>query len=207
MVNMISNNRETFFVKQSKSIISEIGGLVLSNKGSDGETVDLVIGSPGLPNLDKILYLGDAILFETLAEGLLEVRMLSLDYKQVEVLVTRISPRLGLTAGLAAESESNAGFGKDELNEIKLRAEDIVVGLSARGDVTDEQLNLLRRTIEEVVDASNRLGRKDWIMLVAGTFTNMVVGAAFAPEATKALFQLAQKSFGWVFQNALRLLS
>jgi hypothetical protein len=204
---MIANNQETFFVKQSKSIISEIGGLVLSNKGSDGETADMVIGSPGLPNLDKILYLGDAILFETLAEGLLEVRMLSLDYKQVEVLVTRISPRLGLTAGLAAESESNAGFSKDELNEIKLRAEDIVVGLSSRSDVTNEQLNLLRRTIEEVVDASNRLGRKDWIMLVAGTFTNMVVGAAFAPEATKALFQLAQKSFGWVFQNALRLLS
>jgi hypothetical protein len=204
---MIANNQETFFVKQSKSIISEIGGLVLSNKGSDGETADMVIGSPGLPNLDKILYLGDAILFETLAEGLLEVRMLSLDYKQVEVLVTRISPRLGLTAGLAAESESNAGFSKDELNEIKLRAEDIVVGLSSRSDVTNEQLNLLRRTIEEVVNASNRLGRKDWIMLVAGTFTNMVVGAAFAPEATKALFQLAQKSFGWVFQNALRLLS
>lgn len=204
---MITNNQETFFVKHSKSVISEIGGLVLSNRGSDGESVDMVIGSPGLPNLDKVLFLGDAILFETLAEGLLEVRLLSLDYKQVEVLVTRISPRLGLTAGLAAGSESNASFSKDELSEIKLRAEDIVVGLSARSDVTKEQLYLLRRSIDEVVEASSRLGRKDWIMLVAGTFTNVVVGAAFAPEATKALFQLAQKSFGWVFQNALRLLT
>jgi hypothetical protein len=204
---MVKNKQETFFVKHSKSVISEIGGLVVSNRGSDGETVDIVIGSPGLPNLDKVLYLGDVTLFETLAEGFLEVRMLSLDYKQVEVLVTRISPRLGLTAGLATESESNAGFSRDELSEIRLRAADIVAGLATRADITKEQLNLVQRTLDEVVEAANRLGRKDWIMLVAGTFTNVVVGAAFAPEATKALFQLAHKSFGWVFQNALRLLS
>lgn len=204
---MLENKQEILFVKHSKSVVSLIGGLVLSNRGSDSETVDMVIGSPGLPNVDKALYLGDAILFETLAEGLLEVRILSLDYKAVEVLVTRISPRLGMTAGLAPESEANTYFSKDELSEIKLRAADIVVGLTARTDVTKEQLNLVQRAIEDVVDASNRLGRKDWIMLVAGTFTNIVVGAAFAPEATKALFQLAQKSFGWVFQNALRLLA
>ena len=101
----------------------------------------------------------------------------------------------------------NPPFQKDEIAEIRRSVDAMYLAMSKRPDVSREQLDLIQRSLTEIADASQRLGRKDWIMFVAGTLSNICVGAAFAPEAAKALFKFANQSLGWVFQNALRLLS
>lgn len=81
----------------------------------------------------------------------------------------------------------------------------MITQIADRKDVTPEQLAMLKGKLDEIADASTRLGRKDWIMFSAGTITNVVVGAAFSPEAAKALFAALNTHLSWVFQNALRL--
>lgn len=168
------------------------------------DTVDLVIGAPGLPNVKRELQLGDAVLYQLPDFGVVEVRVVDIG-TPVKVLITEVSPRRGFAAAYASEVSDNAQFGSDESIRVAGDLKKVVAQIAARTDVTPEQLALLKTKIDEIADASTRLGRKDWIMFSAGTLTNVVVGAAFAPEAAKALFTALNIHLSWVFQNALRL--
>lgn len=194
-------------VTSGNSEISQVGGLVLSLRTATFENADVVIGSPGQRNVLKSLSLGDAVLFESPTDGILEVRVLALRSNEAKFLISRVSPRLGFAAALEQDVTMNAPFHEDEIAEIKRSTEKVYLAMSERSDVSPEQLELIQRSLVEIAEASQRLGRKDWIMFVAGTLSNVCVGAAFSQEVAKAIFQCANHSFGWVFQNAIRLLS
>jgi hypothetical protein len=168
------------------------------------DTVDLVVGAPGLPNVKKELQLGDAVLYQLPDFGVVEVRVVDIS-GPVKVLITEVSPRRGFTAAYASDMSENAPFGSDESTRLAKDLEKVVTQIADRKDVTPEQLAMLKGKLDEIADASTRLGRKDWIMFSAGTLTNVVVAAAFAPEAAKALFAALNTHLSWVFQNALRL--
>ena len=197
---------EKVTVKASSSAKVSLGCLILSVRDTDNEAAVVVIGSTGLPNVIKKMAPGDAVLFESPTDGILEIRALSTNHLQAVFLVTRVSPRLGFAAGLTSDDATNATFQKDEIAQIKRGLEEIKLSMNSRDDVTKEQLDLLSRSLNEIGEASTRLGRKDWIMVVTGTLSNLCIGAAFSPQATQALFEFANQSLGWVFQNALRLL-
>lgn len=167
------------------------------------DTVDLVIGAPGLPNMKKDLQLGDAVLYQLPSYGVVEVRVVDIG-TPVKVLITEVSPRRGFAASYAGET-GNVGFSQDETAKISEAFAKITEEMASRADVTPSQIMMLREKLAEIEEASTRLGRKDWIMFSAGTFTNVVVGAAFAPEAARALFLALNVNLSWVFQNALRL--
>lgn len=193
-------------IEPRKSRVVELGNLILSVLACDYDAAVVVIGSPGLPNIQRRVELGDAILLETPSDGMLEVRAMNLSKYGVELLVSRVSPRLGFRAEISTSEAENPHLQPDEIEKVRQATLLIHDSLAARKDVSPEQLDALKRSLDELADASTRIGRKDWIMFAAGTLTNVCVGAAFAPEATKALFQLANQHLGWLFQNALRLL-
>jgi hypothetical protein len=189
-----------------KSRALELGNLIVSVLACDSDAAVVVIGSPGLPNIKRRVELGDAVLIETPADGMLEVRAMNLSKYGVEMLVSRVSPRLGYGAEISTSEAENSHLQPDEVEKVRQATLLVLDSLAGREDVSPEQLDVLKRSLADLADASTRLGRKDWIMFAAGTLTNICVGAAFAPEATKALFQLANRHLGWLFQNALRLL-
>ncbi len=195
----------TVDLKSSK--IAHNHGVVVSFREWAAGNPRLVIGAPGQPNAVRLMQLGDAVLYETPTHGLVEVRLTDVRPSDVVLLITRVSPRLGFTAALDESDIQNAPFSTDELAKIETDIASIKNSMSERTDIEPDKLELLYRKLDEVAAASQRMGRKDWAMFVAGTLTNVIVGAAFAPEAARALLIATNSALGWIFQNALRLLS
>jgi hypothetical protein len=110
-----------------------------------------------------------------------------------------------LRAAYESGNTENSPFGSDETTRISEGLAKVAMAMAGRKDVAPQQLSLLRAKLEEIAVASARLGRKDWIMFAAGTLTNVIVGAAFSPDAAKALFAALNAELAWVFQNGLRL--
>lgn len=194
-------------IDKDDSKTSDAFGVIVSLRTLYPDRALLVIGSPGLPNVTKELWIGDAILYDTPSEGLIEIRYMTKGGSyNVKVLLTRVSPKLGFTVGYEDDGGQNSPFSNDERNQIKSGIETVLKSVKERADISPEQFELLSRKLDDVIDASSRLGRKDWIMFAMGTLTNVVSGAAFSNEATRAILSALNASLDWIFQNSLRLL-
>ncbi|MFA5877742.1 MAG: hypothetical protein WC880_05305 [Candidatus Paceibacterota bacterium] len=194
-------------IKEKNSARTDIANLIVSVRIIYPNHFEIVVGSPGLRNVVADMNIGDAVLFETPNDGILEVRALSMDALKVELLVSQVSPRLGIVGALVDEDPNNSPFTSDELVHITQSITSVALELGQRSDIVPEQLELINRKLSEIEAASQRLGRKDWINYVAGTLTSMCVSAAFAPDVSKAIFQSVGSAFSWLFSNALRLLA
>ena len=198
--------QDRVIVHEHNSVQAKLGGLIISALRTTSDHVDLVVGRPGLPNLESSLRIGGAVLFETPDDGLFEVRLLAGSVTQAEFLISHISPRRGIAGGFVDQDLSNSPFTPAELAKIADSLHRIRLSLSERPDVTPEQMDLISRKLDEMRAASERLGRKDWMNLAVGTLTNIVVTAALGHEIAKALFQAAGKALSWLFGMPLELL-
>ena len=196
-------------VKERNSKQVGIANLIVSVRyiNHSNHCCEVTVGCPGLPNAVQTMYTGDAILFETPSDGIVEARMMSHNAVEAEFLVTQVSPRLGISGGVVSDDPNNSAFSLAELDQIENSIKTIKTDLANSTDYSSEQLNLINRKLEEIQDASKRLGRKDWINYVAGSLTSLCISAAFAPEKTKELFKIVNNAFSWLLNNALHLLS
>ena len=197
--------QERLVIPEHDSAHSEQTGLIVSAVQTFSDRAEIVVGRPGLPNMEATLGLGGAVLFET-PDGLFEVRVLSTSGVQVQVLVTQISPRPGIAAGYVDQAGDNAPFLPEELERIATSIDQIRSAMRTRADLSSEQLRYLSDRLEEMRQASERLGRKDWVNLAVGTLTSIVVSAAFDPAAARTLLQAAGTALSWVFGGGLKLL-
>jgi hypothetical protein len=203
-------------VSQGKSIHIPELSLVISSGGvwyqanplgerfrkTKPDTVELVIGAPGLPNTKSSLELGDAVLYQTPNYGVVEVRVTEVG-PPTKLMVSVVSPRNSFSATYDSSQIHNGPFAEDEVLKIRSGIENVVQTVSKNTAVSPEQLQLLNAKLEEIALAASRLGRKDWIMFAAGTLTNVIVGAAFSPEVAKSIFAAMNSELAWVFNNAL----
>jgi len=193
-------------VKENDSKQVHLANLIVSVRRIVVDSTTIVVGHPGLPNAIEQVKTGDAILYETPNDGVVEIRALSVHPTQVQFLVSQVSPRLGIMGGFIDDDPNNTPFSALELNEIKESIKRIQDDFNQIPDITTEQFKLLERKLIEIEDASTRLGRKDWINYVAGTLTTLCASAAFAPDTTKSLFKTFNVAFRWLFENALVLI-
>ena len=200
------SERETIEVRERNSAEAGIGGLVVSAPAANVGRVSLVVGRPGLPNIKADLEVGDAVLFETPDEGLFEVRALSTSAGSARLLVTQVSHRRGIMGGLVGQDPSNEPFRKEESARIRESLDQVYDLLVARFDIADEKLDYVARKLDEIGEASERLGRKDWLNLAIGTLTSTVVNAALGTEVAKALFEATQEALSWLLGGGAILL-
>lgn len=193
----------TIAIRENSSEKVDFSRLIVSVRQTFGSRCEIVVGYPGLPNVVQEMRTGDALLFETPTDGVLEVRAMAMNSIQVELLVSQVSPRLGIVGGFVDDDPNNSPFTPAELNRITESIKDLKIGLGRRSEIAPEQLGLITRKLDEIQAASQRLGRKDWINHVAGTLTAMCVSAAFAPEVSKTIFRSVGSAFAWLFTNAL----
>ena len=158
--------------------------------GTSAGDASLTIGRVGLRNFDITLPLRGVSLYET-PEGTFEIRVLLLYSTGVTLLVTRLSPQPGIAAGYVDQNPENTPFSENELDQIASSLDDIKIAMAHRDDVKPEQLRYLEEKLREMREASERLGRKDWINYAVGTLTSVVITAAFEPSVAKALLQTA----------------
>jgi len=78
--------------------------------------------------------------------------------------------------------------------------------VAGREDLRPEQVDYINRKLDDLVDATSRVGRKDWVNLVVGTLTNIIISAAIGSEAGKFLFRTVGNALGWAVGEALKLL-
>ncbi len=197
----------TITIEGQSSERLDFSNLILSVRETHSTRCVVVIGCPGLPNVIEDMRVGDAVLFETHNEGIFEIRVLSMDVHDVQLLISHISPRLGIVGGFIDDDPNNTPFTSIELDKIAESIKRIRADVDKIQDVTPEQINIISRKLSDIQDSSQRFGRKDWINYVVGTLTNLCVAAAFAPETSKALFKAVNSAFRWLFDNALILLS
>jgi hypothetical protein len=197
--------QEHITLSSRKTVTSETTGLLLTALATTSYYAEIVIGRPGLKNLRTTLNLGDAVLFET-PEGILEIRAMANTTRDVDLLLTRISPRPGIAAGLVDQDPENIPFLAEERDRIARSIEEIKSSMSDRSDVTAEQLGYLSAKLDEMRDASERLGKKDWINYALGTLTGIVITAAFDRAAATALLHAADLALSWVFGGGIKLL-
>ncbi|CAM8667047.1 hypothetical protein MCEMIEM13_02321 [Comamonadaceae bacterium] len=197
---------QTLTISSGSSKLAVNHGLVITVKALDSTYASIVYGAPGAINASKNFELGDAALYETPSHGIVEVRLMSINGGRAEVLLTKISPRLGFATAINAIDEENRSFTTEEVLRIKEDIERIKISLSAGGKFSPEQEIFLSAKFSEILAASERMGRKDWIMYVSGTLTSVITSAAFDPAAASALISAFNANLSWVFQNMLRLI-
>ncbi len=92
----------------------------------------------------------------------------------------------------------NTPFTLEEQQRISKAISEIRAHLLTGFSHTETQLKFIEARLQHLEDASKRLGRKDWITLAMGTFTNIVVGVTLAPDAASELLRTAGSLLGWV---------
>lgn len=196
-------------VRERNSVQTDIAHLIVSVRyiNLQNNCCEITVGCPGLPNAVQTMYTGDAVLFETPSDGIIEVRMMSHNAVAADFLVSQVSPRLGISGGAVSDDPNNAPFSEKELDKIVGSINRLKSEFADSSTYTPEQLGLINRKLDEILNASTRLGRKDWINYVAGSLTGLCISAAFSPDTTKTFFKSVNDVFSWLFNNALQLLS
>ena len=205
-------NREILEVQEHSSGQTEMGSLIVSAKMIDAiskpRTVLLVVSRVGFPSISRKLTVGDAVLFDTY-EGVFEIRVLSLLFgrdNMARICINPLAQRLAPTAGVVNEDTSNLGFSDSELLRIRKSLDEVREAVGHREDLMPEQVDYISRKLDDIAEAANRVGRKDWINLAIGTLTNLVVSGAVGSDAAKFLFQILGQALGWMLGGNLKLL-
>jgi hypothetical protein len=196
----------TYSVRENSSRKSEIGNLIVSVRSSRAGQCEVVVGYPGMANVSKRLQTGDAILYETIGDGVVEIRATKVDNFESEFLVTQVSPRSGMLAGNINEDLRNTPFTESELTKVQVSIQRIKTELRRESKLSSEQFDLISRKLDEIQSASERLGRKDWMNFAMGTLTSTFVSAAFAPDAAKEIISTINSAFAWFFSEAITFL-
>lgn len=151
--------QERFSVRERNSTQAELGGIIVSVVQTLGDRATIVVGHPGLPNIERMLHVGGALLFET-SDGLFEVRVMSISGSEVAMLLTYVSPQPGIAGGFVDQDQSNSPFTPSELVEIAKSLQHIRLIMSERSDVAPEKLDFISRKLDEMQAASERFGKR-----------------------------------------------
>ena len=194
--------REDITVYASVTEQSEVSDIFLSYKHYTTGRATFVLGYPGLPNDEHVFSIGEALLHQSPDKGIFELRSLIVASNLVKFLITEISPRLGLIGGLTSESDLNTAFSEDELAKVRDSLDGAILAITESDSLSAEQLKLIGKSIDELKDSSRRLGRKDWILVVAGTVAGTIAGLELTADQAKMILRALSSSLSWVFENA-----
>lgn len=196
--------QETLTIQYLNSAQSELGNLIMTARSISLSSANIVIGRPGMSNLERELTIGDAVLIETPDEGVLEVRLLTTIFaSRAEVLISQVSSHASVYIGLTNIDPSNLPFTAAELRRIASSIDSIKQDVQSL-NCGPEQLDLILRKLDEMREASQRLGRKDWINFAIGTLMNVIAAATLDRDTAKTLLGMVSKGLSWVFQQLLQ---
>jgi hypothetical protein len=201
-------NSTTAAVKKYDSEYLEELGLILTVRGAYGNESDVVVGSPGTGLADKVrrLHTGSVILYET-PMATFDIRVLNQTSEKVNFLITKLIPNFSVTSAFLSTEPDNTKFSVTEIEKIAASIEEVKQNLTRNNEILPEQAALIHKKLDDIKEASTRLGRKDWVNYATGLLTSTCVSAAFTPQASAIIFSAMNTTFNWLFTTSTVLLN
>jgi hypothetical protein len=125
-----------------------------------------------------------------------------LDTPDLWAELKREAQLLGADASVVTE---NKAFTVDEQREIAERLKKLGEYVNATHSLSKAQMQALEKKLDYLVDASARLGRKDWLIAFIGAIFGFVFTAALAPDSARSIFTTFLRGIG-LFYPELPLL-
>jgi hypothetical protein len=69
----------------------------------------------------------------------------------------------------------NTSFTQDEQKQIAAQLQEVKKELKEQFELSSEQMTRIDERLDQAVEASTRMGRKDWLLLFGGTVFNLIV--------------------------------
>jgi hypothetical protein len=104
-----------------------------------------------------------------------------------------------LDAAQSADA-SNALFTPEEQTEISTRVDEVQDTVRRENpELTAEQMAAIEQTLDEVQEASTRIGRKDWVMMANGALLSLVANGLVPPHVVQSVFSMLISGIGHLF--------
>jgi hypothetical protein len=104
-----------------------------------------------------------------------------------------------LIAGIQRTDSGNTRFTQDERSRIEAQLQGIAKQLKAQFVLTNEQADRIDEWRDEVVEASERMGRKDWLIYLLGTITALTIAATVPAGVGEHIFTMVIHALGHLF--------
>jgi hypothetical protein len=121
-------------------------------------------------------------------------------------LWSQLANEPALIAVVSSLPPGNEPLTATEQSRISDAVGEIRAYLKERETVDEQRWSAVDEKLDSIIDASQRLGRKDWVLLTIGSLVSIFVSGAFAPEQAAAYFQVAMNIFRLALEE-LRMLS
>jgi hypothetical protein len=99
----------------------------------------------------------------------------------------------------------NTPFSKEEQARISESLHEYLEEVKKRETLTTEQLNLLQEQVEDLVESSKRLGRKDWLQAAVGALIGVTLSAGLTSPVAVEVIRLAGEALQWLARTPLLL--
>jgi hypothetical protein len=96
----------------------------------------------------------------------------------------------------------NTPFTLDEQKQIADQFQEIRKQLRQQFELTNEQIEQIDARLDEAVEASTRMGRKDWRLLFGGTILNLIVTDTLTPGVAGHIFTMVMHGLIHLFTGA-----
>jgi hypothetical protein len=91
---------------------------------------------------------------------------------------------------MAAQGYDNASFTPAEQTEISARLDSAKVFASENLKLASEQLLAIEHRLDELKEASTRVGRKDWLMMAQGAIYGLIANDLVPAHAVQSIFHV-----------------
>jgi hypothetical protein len=102
-------------------------------------------------------------------------------------------------SGEEYESASNAPFSSQEQSRIAAQLREIKGYLADRYPLSDEEISEVETRLDEVAAATQRAGRKDWLLMFYGVMFTTIVAALLPPDAVQRVMAMVSHGLGDLF--------
>jgi hypothetical protein len=104
---------------------------------------------------------------------------------------------LGSSSGY--ESAENSLFTREEQAQISRQLREIKEQLRKTYGLTAGQFSRVEARLDDAEKASQRMGRKDWVLLFAGTIFTLIVSDLIPPDVAQHILAMAVHGLGHLF--------
>ena len=120
-------------------------------------------------------------------------------YEGTPDLWRELSKSKSFFTGRDRQTTGNAPFTEAEQTDISVQIKEIKDHIKITHDLTSEQLSNVEATLDEVEEASHRIGRKDWLLAFNGAVFSLILTDLVTPQTAQHIIMMAIHGLSHLF--------
>ncbi|MEE1925312.1 hypothetical protein V0R50_26385 [Pseudomonas sp. 148P] len=170
------------------------------------QTASLILGGTTFADHLVKLSIGASMLVNAGIDGYVQVRLMNSTDFSATVRFSSIPEQARLFGAFESMADQTP-FTPKEQADIRSALAQVINEVRNSRLATAEQIAALKEQLDEAAEASQRLGRKDWLNCLLGLLVSVTVSAGFSTEAAKALVLSVESALGHAVSAAVSLLT